>query len=183
MAFTIADAKALSETWASVFIDTNQALVWGNEFMRRKVDRRVWPEAETDFTDSAAGTWYSLPTDFEAPILITDKDVTGLILNHNHYAIRNRKIMFNVTGSYTLVYRQFPAVLASINSSLSIPDDFLDALSEYMLFRFFKIYVDDESFQRTAAEYEARCNDSLKAAYGNMELDSETESFRPVLRW
>lgn len=183
MSFTIADAKALAETWVDEVLDDNLILTWGNEFLRQAVDSKVWPESTETFTDIAANTWTALPTDFYRSIKITDAD--GLLCSD--YAIRGSNIKFTVAGTYELTYIKYPAELAGISgegNNVPLHDAFKYPLAEFLLFKQYNIEIDDDDDKKVAMEYEARYTASLKEIYGEMELNtSEGGSFQVQMRW
>ena len=54
MTFTISDALALAHTWFDDTIDNADALIWGNEFIRRKVSDKLWPETTKEYAEAVA---------------------------------------------------------------------------------------------------------------------------------
>lgn len=54
MSFTIADAQTLAHTWFDDIIEDADALVWGNEFIRRRVSDRLWAETTKEYAEAIA---------------------------------------------------------------------------------------------------------------------------------
>lgn len=192
MPFTITDAKTLAESWFDETLDDDTSLLmWGNEFNQRIVDSRLWVEATQEFANSTANTAYDLPTDFVRTVKVEDSNDC----EYSAYTIKNGKIKFSSDGSYTLTYTQYPVAIAAIaavtsgdppvtvSNAVPLPDAFLYPMAEFLIFKFYNLEMDDDDCKAAASEYEQRMRGSLKRIYDAMEIDSETESFKPILRW
>lgn len=178
MPFTISDAKMLAESWFDNVIDEYFILIWSNEFLQRIVSNKLWTDTTQTFPDSVAETWYSLPTGFVKTVMVEDSDK----LNCKRYAIKNGKIKFDIDGSYTLTYTQYPSAMTSLTANLPLPDVFQYPLAEFFTFKYYNV-ADNDSAKDISDEYEQRYKASLKNIYGNMEINSETESFQIKMRW
>ncbi len=183
MSFTCADAisLALTENWLDETLDESEVLVWGNWFLRRTVNDSLWQDADTDYENSVADTWYSLPTDFIRVVEI--KDSNDMNYSDYSYTIKNGKIKFAADGSYTLTYVQYPTALASVASDVPLPDSYLYPMAEFMVFKFYNKDNDDKDRKEQAMEYESRYKGTLKEIYDRTEIRGETESFQVQMRW
>lgn len=195
MAFTIADARTLAESWFEETLDDADILVWGNEFLRRKVSNKLWNEDTADFADSAANTYYDLPSDFFLIVLVTDQANTEIKYDSTHYTISNGRIKFKADGDYTITYRVYPALIAAITATTSgdppvtdanavpLPDPFMYPMAEYLIFKYYNIEIDDEDSKAASLEYEGRVNSSLKDIYDEMQIDTSSDSFQVQMKW
>ena len=193
MAFTIADAKTLAETWFEELLDDDDILVWGNEFLRRKVNNKLWQDDTQDYDDSKARTYYDLPADFYRLVSVVRQDNTDIELDSTHYGINNGRIRFRAEGDYTITYKAYPALIAAISATgeepdieentVPLPDAFLYPLAEYLIFKYYNVELDDDDSQAAALEYEARVNASLKKLYDEMQIDTSLDSFRVQMKW
>jgi len=199
MSFTITDAKTLAETWFDEVLDPTMILAWGNEFVQRIVNSKVWKtnritnsfslgdpltiiDVDGSYVIVTADTWYTLPSDFAYSTGVTDSDG----FPYRNYTIKNGLIKFANSGPFTLTYIAYPEKITAISgegNEVPLSDSFLYPLAEFLIFKFYNLEMDDEDSKASANEYEARCNASLKKLYSMMELDSEHESFHPKLRW
>lgn len=191
MSFTISDARTLAESWTDEILEDDQILEWGNEFVRKKVNDKLWQTSTEAYANSIANTWYTLPADFSRSIGAEDSNG----MEYSNYVIRNGKISFAIDGSYTLNYAAYPAKIAAITATASgeppvtvpnnvpLPDAFIYPMAEFLLFKLFNIELDDEDSKAAAQEYEARYTNSLKELYDKMEIDSQNEAFQVKMRW
>lgn len=199
MSFTIATAKVLAESWIDDVIDEYLILIWGNEFLQRIVNDKVWEtrkyassfrgpdpmtlvEVDGYFVILLSDTWYELPDDFFRSIKVEDAD--GIL--YASYTIKNGLIKFANEGPYTLTYIAYPSKLTSISGAgneIPLPDAFEYPLSEFLAFRYYALKANDDFSKKASSEYEQRYKSSLKRLYGSMELNSETESFQIKMRW
>lgn len=180
MSFVIDDAITLAESWFEEELDSAQCLIWANEFLRRKASNKLWSESTEDYADKSADTWYDLPTDFFMTVKVLDEnDVT-----YENCRMRNGKIMFASDGTYELTYVQYPEALSDTDTTdFPLPDAFLYPLAEFLIFRFYNQELDDEDSKNSAMEYEGRYLSSLKEIYSRMQINTDTEIFKPRLRW
>jgi len=174
MSFTCSDAisLALTENWLDETLDSVQVLTWGTNFLRRIVKKDFWAAKTQVFNGSLADTWYALPADFIRSIEI--QEANGVIAKRS-YSIRNGQIKFAISGSYTLLYIQYPTVLATITTAVPLPDAFLYPMSEYMVFKFYNMENDDKDRKDRALEYESRYKESLRNIYENIEVSNRIE--------
>ncbi len=178
MSFTTASAKVLAESWFDDVIDEYLVLIWGNEFLQRIASNKLWADNTQAFPSSVAGTWYSLPEGFIKTVKVEDSNE----LDYKGYAIKNGKIKFELDGSYTLTYTQYPSAITSLTANISLPDVLQYPLAEFFAFKYYNV-ANNDSNKKISSEYEQRYKASLKNIYGNMELNSETESFQIKMRW
>lgn len=183
MAFTIADAKALAETWFEEVLNSDDILVWGNEFLRREVSNKLWQEETLDYDDSVAKTFYELPANFFRIVSVVRQDIPDIELNSAFYMVNNGRIRFTTDGSYTITYKAYPASVEATTDEFPLPDAFIYPLAEFLIFKYFNVELDDEDCKSAAIEYEARVNASLKTIYDEMQIDTSTESFRVQMKW
>lgn len=183
MSFTISDARTLAEKWTEEMLEDDQILEWGNEFVQKEVDDRLWPEDTVAFPGSTTDTWYALPADFLRSVKVEDSNSST---EYAGYVVRNGRIKFAADGSFTLTYVSQPAKIAAVTGTgneVPLPDAFRYPMAEFLLFKFFNIELDDEDSKAAAQEYEARHSNSLKEIYAKMEIDSEAEAFQVKMRW
>lgn len=190
MSFTITDAKTLADSWTDETIDAAKALLWGNEFIQNEVDSRAWTESEAEF-EATADTWYALPVvtaATEEEPAIAGFIRTVLVKNddgdeYSGYTIRNKKIKFAATDTYTLTYVGYPADLADITTAAPLQDTFKYPMAKFLLFKHLSTEYDDEDMKPEAERYRQEYLMGLKKIYDQMEMDSENESFRVKAIW
>ncbi len=179
MSFTIDSAITLAESWFEETLDDAKCLIWGTEFLQRVVNDKLWAEDTETFDDKIADTWYSLPSDFVRFVGLEDSNEDI----YTSYEIKNGKIRFADDGDYTLTYIPYPVDLATISTAVPLPDAFKYPLAEYLIFRYFKVELDDDDSYNASTEYEFRYKKSLKDIYDKMDIDSELDSFQVNMRW
>lgn len=180
MSFTIANAKTLAESWFEDDLTDALVLIWGNEFVQRIVNDKVWPETTYDLDNMVADTWTELPADFVRAVKLVDDSST---LETLAYTIKNGKIKCDYAGDYTLTYIPYPGDLATVSTNVPLHDAFKYPMAEFFIFRYFKIELDDDDSYNASTEYEYRYLSSLKAIYDKMDLDSEQDGFQVGMRW
>lgn len=190
MSFTITNAKTLADSWTDEVIASADALIWGNEFIQNEVSSKAWSESTAEFV-ATADTWYALPVTtpaagetpaiagFIRAISITDANES----NYINYIIRNKKIKFADTDTYTLTYAGYPAALAAITTVVPLQDAFQYPMAKFLLFKHFSQEYDDSDMQATAEKYRGEYLIGLKTIYDEIEMDSENESFEVKRTW
>ena len=189
MSFTITTAKTIADSWTDETIDASKALTWGNEFLQNEVGSRAWDESTAEF-NATADTWYDLPAatpaEGETPaiagfiraILITNSDGVA----YGKYIIRNKKIKFADSDNFTLAYTGYPAPLAAITTIVPLQDAFKYPMAKFLMFKHLSEY-DDEDMKPEAERYRQEYLMDIKKIYDEIEMDSENESFRVLMRW
>jgi|GEM_PF-4309932 hypothetical protein len=180
MSFTIANAQTLAESWFEDELDDALVLIWGNEFIQRIVNDKVWVETTYDLDDVVADTWTALPAAFVRFVSLTEDTYDT---DYASYEVKNGKIKCEDAGDYTLTYIPYPADLATIATTVPLHDAFKYPMAEFLVFRYFKIELDDDDSYNASTEYEYRYLSSLKAIYDKMDLDSEQDGFQVGMRW
>jgi len=190
MSFTIGDAKTLANSWTDESISDANALIWGNEFIQNEVNSRAWAEATAEF-EATADTWYDLPV--TTPAAGENPAIAGFIRTvsvvnddgdtYSGYVIRNKKIKFAATDTYTLTYVGYPAALANITTDVPLQDAFKYPMAKFLLFKQLSVEYDDEDMKPEAERYRQEYLMDLKKAYDEIEMDSENESFQVPMRW
>lgn len=183
MSFTIDDAITLAESWFEETLDETKCLIWGNEFIQRIVSDKVWAEDTQAYDDSAADTWYDLPAGFYRFVKVEDSNDNA----YDYCQIKGNgatgKIKFATGDDYTLTFVSYPSDIATISTDVPLPDAFKYPLAEYLIFRYFKIELDDDDSYNASSEYEYRYKKSLKELYAKMDIDSELDNFQLDMRW
>lgn len=190
MSFTITNVKTLADSWTEEVVASANALTWGNEFIQSEVGSKSFQESTAEFV-ATKDTWYNLPV----PTAATEEDpaIAGFVYainvssvgcsDYKHYIIRNGKIKFAATDTYTLTYAGYPAALASAAAAVPLHDAFLYPMAKFLLFKHFSIEHDDSDMQATAEKYRAEYLIAMKKAYDEIELSSENESFKVKPVW
>jgi len=192
MSFTITNAKTLADSWTDETIDSAKALIWGNEFIQNEVDSRAWTESTAEFV-ATADTWYNLPVTTPADEEEETPAIAGFIRTvlvknddgdeYSGYTIRNKKIKFAATDTYTLTYIGYPADLADITTDVPLQDAFKYPLAKFLMFKHLSTEYDDEDMKPEAERYRQEYSLGLKKIYDQMEMDSENESFQVMPSW
>ena len=190
MSFTITNAKTLADSWTDEVVSTTDALIWGNEFLQNEINSKAWEESTVPFV-ATKDIWYNLPIATAA----TEEDpaIAGFIRtisltdsngrSYANYIIRNKKIKFADTDTFTLTYTGYPAKLASITEAVPLQDAFMYPMAKFLLFKQFSQEYDDADMYATAEKYRGEYLIGLKSIYDEIEMDSENESFQIRPSW
>lgn len=179
MPFTIDDAVTLAESWFEETLDIDKCLIWGNEFLRRIVDDKLWQESEYVFNDAVESTWVVLPADFRRSVFVEDSSGS----EYKSYSIKNGRIKFSQSGDYSLTYVALPNEIPAASEEVPLPDGFEYPLAEFFIFKYYNMEIDDDDCKKAADEYERRYLYSLKKIYAQMEIESEAGSFQQKINW
>jgi len=179
MSFTISSAKTLAESWFEETLDDALILIWGNEFLQRIVSNKLWLKKTQVFENVEANTPTAIAAGFVRSIKVEDSND----VEYSGYQIKNGNISFNVADTYGLTYVEYPDKLADITKAFPLPDAFEYPLAEFLIFKYYNFELDDEDSKQASEEYEQRFTYSLKKLYGELEIDSESDSFQVTMRW
>jgi hypothetical protein len=203
MPFAITNAKALADSWTDETIDAAKALIWGNEFIQNEVRSRVWAETTYEYTDLLADTWYDLPSGFVRTVQVeyivnNESEFCGYIIisaceyieeillnkdSLHKYIIRNRQIKFSAAGTYKLTYVGYPSKVEDIYTNIALHEAFEYPMAKFLLFKHLSTEYDDEDMKPEAERYRQEYLMDIKKIYDEIEMDSENESFRVLMRW
>lgn len=176
MAFTVADALMRAASYTDEDIEETDALLWANDFLREKVDTRLWPEGAQAYA-AIADMWYNLPAAFVLVLKVTDS--AGVA--YGNYVFRSGKISFAESDTYTLTYRATPTALTAqtgAGGTPALPDYYLGPLAYFITSRF---RAKDDPEDPDALKWMAECDNALRKLMGGARASNKP--LRRRWRW
>ena len=167
---TVDDARQRAERLIEEDIASDDALLWTADFLREKVDTRYWPTATQEY-EATVDTDYPLPEGFVFVLSVVD--VNGYPVC---YLWDEGKIRFSSAGTHMLTYRTLPAIRASVDETLPLPETFLGPLSYFIASRF---RSQDDSEDPDAQRWMAECDLALR----RVTLPKTNRPLRRRFRW
>lgn len=159
--------KTLAQSYIDDTIEDTDALLWLNECLAVDLGIDARALVSTSITAADTTAWYDLPADFIAIYEVENSDGEEY---SGDYRERNKKVRFDVTGTYTVWYWKLPTEVSALTDTPGAHTLLHRPMALFLGARF-KQKDDDENpdAARLMAEYQQKKRHALTQINGPLQ--------------